>query len=99
MDRAQALKTDVDNTTVELEEHRKTAKRAVLEEPVVGVEQENKRLKRRIQCLQSDQIGLEGSVRSLKSDQEDMQQRLTYVEEKQNTTIPQISCGNIKSFA
>ena len=33
------------------------------------------------------------SVTSLKSDQRDLQQRLTQVEEKQGSAMPQISCG------
>ena len=64
--------------------------RSDLEERVVGIEKENKGLKISVQSLQDN---LEGSVTSLKSDHRDLQQRLTQVEEKQGSAIPQISCG------
>ena len=61
-----------------------------LVERVVGIEQENKGFKINVQSLQDN---LEGSVTSLESDHRDLQQRLTQVEEKQGSAMPQISCG------
>jgi len=94
-DPAQALKTDEPKLVCQVEEVKKTLED--LEERVVGVEQENKGLKRSVQCLQDEQIGCEESVKTLKRDKKDVHQ-LTRVEEKQSSTILQISCGNKKEF-
>ena len=46
------------------------------------------------ECHQDDRV-MKESVKYLKSDLQDVQQRLTQVEaEKQSSAIPQISCGN-----
>ena len=83
------LKTDHSTTVVELTEEAQDVK-ANLEEQVGGIEQENKGLKRHVLSLQDDR---DGSVNGLKSDHKDMQERLTKVEEQQNSNIPQITCG------
>ena len=86
---AHETKTDDCNTTKAVNNPPQDVK-SDLEERVVGIEQENKGLKISMQSLQDN---LEGSVTSLKSDHRDLQQRLTQVEEKQGSAMPQISCG------
>ena len=82
-------KTDDYNTTKAVNNPLQDVK-SDLEERVVGIERENKGLKISVQSLQDN---LDGSVTSLKSDHRNLQQRLTQVEEKQGSAIPQISCG------
>lgn len=97
-----SLKSDVDKLAFEVEDCGKTVQKALqdvkvhvdLEERVVGVEQESKSLKRSLQGLQNEQIATDAKIKSLKLDQDNMQQRVLHVEEQMSHATPQISSGN-----
>ena len=85
----EALKTDHCTTVTELTRELQDFK-ANLEERVVGVEEENKGLRRQVLSVQDD---WDRSVKSPKSHHKDMQESQVKEEEKQNSVISRISCG------
>ena len=82
------LKIDLDKMAFELEDDRKVVKKA-LQDVKADLDQLEKRVSSNKQCV----IKLQNEHSALTESVEDLQQRLTKVEEKQGSAMPQISCG------
>ena len=96
------LIADVDNMAFEVECDRETVEIALqdvagdlkkLEKRISVVENENKGLKRSMESFQDEQRALGEKFKSLKSDHDFVQQRVTQVEEQLRSPLPQVSIG------
>ena len=91
-----ALKTDVDKLTFDVEDERDAVKKALseirvhleeLEDRVATVEQD-------VKHVQDEQSDIKEKIDSLTSGQENLRERVAQVEGKRSFAIPQISSGN-----
>ena len=96
------LIADVDKMVFAVDCDRETVKNAVedvagdvkeLEKRVSVVEKENKGLKRSMKSFQDEQRAMGGKFKSLKSDHDFVEQRVTQVEEQLRSSLPQVSFG------
>ena len=96
------LIADVDNMVFAVNCDRETVKNALkdvaddmkeLEKRVSVVEMENKGLKRSMKSFQDEQRAMGGKFKSLKSDHDFVEQRVTQVEEQLRSSLPQVSFG------
>ena len=103
-----ALKNDVDKLTFEEEVNRENLKKALqdavtdleeLQNRVAMVEYQQEVIKQNQTSLCGKVSTTQGQIDELKSEQEDVQRRVTYLEDQQSIGKPQISYGNLdKSF-
>ena len=107
------LKNDIDKMAFEEEVNRENVKRALhesqlaleeLRERVAIVEKEQEIIKQEQEVIKQDQSSLCGKVDTaqdqiseLKSEQEDVQRRVTYLEDQQKSNQPQINYGNLNN--
>ena len=96
------LRADVDNMAFEDDCDRETVDLALqdvnddlkkLGERISAVEKENKGLKRSMETFQDEQSAMGEKFKSLKSDHDFVQQRVTQVEEQLRSSLPQVSFG------
>ena len=96
------LIADVDNMVFAVNCDREIVKNALkdvaddmkeLEKRVSVVEMENKGLKRSMKSFQDEQRAMGGKFKSLKSDHDFVEQRVTQVEEQLRSSLPQVSFG------
>ena len=96
------LIADVDNMMFAVDCDRETVKNALedvagdvkeLEKRISVVEEENKGLKRSMKSFQDEQSAMGEKFKSLKSDHDFVQQRVTQVEEQLRSPRPQVSFG------
>ena len=109
-----ALKNDIDKMAFEEEVNRENVKKALhdyqlvleeLRERVATVEHEQEVIRQEQEVIRQDQSSLCGKVNTaqdqiteLKSEQEDVQRRVTYLEDQQKSNQPQINYGNLNHF-
>jgi len=95
------LKNDIDQMAFEEEVSREKIKKAIhdsqlvleeLREKVVKVEQEQ-------EVIKQNQSTTQDRMSELKSEHEDVQRRVTSLEDQQKSNQPQISHGNLKYFS
>ena len=87
-----AFGVDCDRETVDIALQDVTGDLKKLGERISAVEKENKGLKRSMETIQDEQSAMGEKVKSLKSDHDFVQQRVTQVEE-QLRSLPQVSFG------
>ena len=101
------LIADVDNMAFEVECDREAVENALqdvagdmkeLEKRISDVEEENKGLKRSMESFQDEQRAMGEKFKSLKSDHDFVQQRVTQVEEQLKSSLPQVSFGKYNYF-
>ena len=108
-----ALKNDVDKMSLEEEINRENVKKALhdsqlvleeLRERVAIVEHEQDIIRQEQEVIRQDQSSLcgkvntaQGQITELKSEQEDVQRRVTYLEDQQKSNHPQINYGNLNN--
>ena len=83
-----ALKTDVDNMSFEKEDDRKEVKKALQD-----VNARLDELEKRVSILEIERCTMGENMKSLKSDVDDLQQRVVHTEERISSVTPQISWG------
>ena len=88
-----AFEVDCDRETVDIELQDVTGNLKKLEERISAVEKENKGLKRSMETFQDEQSAMGEKFKSLKSDHDFVQQRVTQVEEQLRSPLPQVSIG------
>ena len=91
-----ALKTDVDRMTFEVEDNRKEVKKA-LQDVKAHLDELGKRVslvELGVKRLQNEQSAMDENCKSPKLNVEDVQQRVVQVEERMSSVTPQISWGN-----
>ena len=107
-----ALKNDIDKMAFEEEVNRENVKKALhdtrlvleeLRERVAIVEHEQQVIGQEQEVIKQDQSSLCGKVNTvqdqiseLKSEQEDVQRRVTYLEDQEKSS--QINCGNVNNY-
>ena len=108
-----ALKNDIDKMAFEEEMNRENVKKALqdtqlvleeLTERVAIVEHKQEVIRQEQEVIKQDQSSLCGKVNTaqdqiseLKSEQEDVQRRVTYLEDQQKSNQPQINYGNLNN--
>ena len=88
-----AFEVDCDRETVDIELQDVTGNLKKLEERISAVEKENKGLKRSMETFQDEQSAMGEKFKSLKSDHDFVQQRVTQVEEQLRSPLPPVSFG------
>ena len=103
-----ALKNDIDKMAFEGEMNRENVKKALhdcqedleeLRERVVIVQREQQVIKQGQTSLCAKVNTTQDQMSQLKSEHEDVQQRVTSLEDQQKSNEPQINQGNLKSFS
>ena len=108
-----ALKNDIDKMAFEEEMNRENVKKALqdtqlvleeLTERVAIVEHKQEVIRQEQEVIKQDQSSLCGKINTaqdqiseLKSEQEDVQRRVTYLEDQQKSNQPQINYGNLNN--
>lgn len=102
-----ALKNDIDKMAFEEEVNRENIKKALhdsalvleeLRERVAMVEHEEEFIKQDQRSLFDKVNTTQKQISELKSEQEDVQRRVTYLEDQQKSNQPQINYGNLNNF-
>ena len=88
-----AFEDDCDRETVDLALQDVNDDLKKLGERISAVEKENKGLKRSMETFQDEQSAMGEKFKSLKSDHDFVQQRVTQVEEQLRSSLPQVSFG------
>ena len=98
-----ALKNDVDKLTFEQEVNRENVKKALqdavrdleeLHDRVTLVDHEQEVIKQNQRTLCDKVSTTQGQISELRSEQEDVQRRVTFLEDQQNSCEPEINYGN-----